>query len=611
MMEKKLCSGTLTQYVAIYTDTVNTGIPISIVRLFTFLQFCFLLFLAISLNAAQAFTVDGIEDGDIKNNVMVHLAALNIDESTINDAFWQRQVQDTVAKAVQPYGYYNSESDVTLIDNKVHINVTLNSPLIVANLTREIIGQGREDERFRQVFNRFPLAIGDVLHQPDYEDFKSAMFNYALTNGFFDFAWQASRLDLVREENAANILLIAQSGPQYFFGDLIIKGDARSAAIVERIKPFASGEKYSAAKLTEFNRRLNQTGYYQRVIARPVVKNAVDQRVPIEITLTHKPKDLFNVGIGASSDEGVRLPLQWQRPWVTDRGHSVNANLYISQREQSISTNYRIPMQNVNDDYASIGIGYKFLDDLENSDTKSDTLSISGRRFWRDEGSKWQKSVSLTFERENFTQGILPAQTTNLVMPGASLTYIDRGDSINIDNGLYFSSSIQAGSKSLLSDIDIVKATARSTWIYSIDKHRFKLRGEAGAISTNDFERVPSTMRFFVGGDQTVRGFALNSISPFVDQVTEQDTTRILTGGKYLAAASIEYTYPIFENWRAAVFFDAGTATNDFEEDISRSTGFGFHWITPVGPVRFYFAFGQSEVDDSSFRFHFALGPEL
>ncbi|RPJ66825.1 outer membrane protein assembly factor [Alteromonas sediminis] len=529
----------------------------------------------------------------------------------VNDAFWQRQIQDAINKAVQPYGYYNSESALYVVNNKLSVTVTLNSPLVVTNLTREIIGEGREDKGFRDVFNNFPLKVGDVLYQPKYEDFKSAMFSYALTHGFFDFAWQASRLDLVREEQAANILLIAQSGPQYYFGDVVIKGDARSVAIVERIKPFKKGDKYSAEKLTSFNRRLNQTGYYQRVIARPVVQKAIDRHVPIEITLTHKPKDLFNVGIGASSDEGLRIPLQWQRPWATRRGHSISADLYASQREQSISSNYRIPMQNVNDDYASIGIGYKFLDDTENSNTKSDTLSVSARRFWREEASNWQKSVSLTFERENFTQGLQPAQTTDLLMPGASLTYIDRGETININQGLYFSTSLQVGSEALLSDIDLLKATARTTWIHSLGKHRFKLRGEAGAISTNNFDRVPSTMRFFVGGDQTVRGFALNSISPFEEQTIDGNTTRTLSGGQYLAVASIEYTYPIYENWRVALFFDAGTATNNFDEGISRGTGFGFHWITPVGPVRFYFAFGKSNVDDSSFRFHFALGPEL
>ena len=97
------------------------------------------------------------------------------------------------------------------------------------------------------------------------------MFNYALSHGYFDFFWQATRLDLVREEKQANILLIAQSGPQYHFGDVKIVGDDKAKAIIKRLMPFKPGEPYSSSTLSDFNRSLNQSGYFSRVIARPVV----------------------------------------------------------------------------------------------------------------------------------------------------------------------------------------------------------------------------------------------------------------------------------------------------------------------------------------------------
>ena len=81
-------------------------------------------------------------------------------------------------------------------------------------------------------------------------------------------------------------------------------------------------------------------------------------------------------------------------------------------------------------------------------------------------------------------------------------------------------------------------------------------------------------------------------------------------GGRYLVTASVEYAYRVAENWRAAVFTDAGTATNDFDEGLAYGFGVGFHWLSPIGPVRVYGARGLSEYENS-WRLHFILGPEL
>ncbi|HCB15533.1 MAG TPA: outer membrane protein assembly factor, partial [Alteromonas sp.] len=97
-------------------------------------------------------------------------------------------------------------------------------------------------------------------------------------------------------------------------------------------------------------------------------------------------------------------------------------------------------------------------------------------------------------------------------------------------------------------------------------------------------------MRFFTGGDQSIRGFRYQEISP---QVLDEEGNSVLTGGRYLATASVEYAYPVADNWRAAVFADVGTATNDFSDGLSRGLGVGAHWLTLIGPVRFYIAQGK------------------
>ncbi|MBR9896472.1 MAG: outer membrane protein assembly factor [Gammaproteobacteria bacterium] len=560
-----------------------------------------------------SYNIQGVKDDKLRNNIRLHLNSLDVEKALLTDPYWQGEVSDTVATALQPYGYYNSETNVVIDDgDKVTVNVSLNAPLTINKVTREIIGAGREDKAFRERFNALKLKEGDVLNQTIYESFKSSMFNYALSNGYFDFHWQATRLDLVRGAKQANVLLIAQSGPQYQFGELKIVGEDKAKAIISRLKPFETGDAYSSAVLSDFNRRLNQSGYFNRVIARPVVSDAEGLRVPVEVSLQHRPTDAFNVSLGAATDTGPRVRLGWERPWVNDKGHSVSSDIFISEPEQSVTADYRIPMKNITRDYASIEAGYQFIE-YANTSFESETLSLSAHRYWQKNDSPWQHDGSITYLRETYDQGELNTNTTSLVLPGYSLTYRNKDSELNISNGSYIQMLAQYGKEGFGSDIDFAKAVVEATLIRTFnDVHRISLRGEAGAIKTNSFDEVPTSLRFYAGGDQSVRGFDYREISPTAD-VIDPETGELVTdsiGGKYLLTTSVEYAYRVADNWRVAAFVDAGTATNDTSTTLTYSVGPGVHWLSPIGPVRLYVARGFAP-DENTWQLHIMLGPEL
>lgn len=574
-----------------------------------------LISLSTMTNAQTPVTYEllGVEQDNIRKNIRVHLSNLDVEKKLLDNPYWRDEVSDTVATAVEPFGYYNSETNVTLSeDDKVTVTVSLNTPLTINKVTREIIGAGREDKAFRARFNSLKLKQGDVLNQTIYESFKSSMFNYALSNGYFDFFWQATRLDLVREEKQANVLLIAQSGPQYQFGELQFVDDDKSRAIIERLKPFKTGDAYSSAVLADFNRSLSQSGYFTRVIARPVVSEAKERLVPIEIALIHRPTDAFNVALGAATDTGPRIRLGWERPWVNSRGHSISSDIFVSEPEQSVTADYRIPMKNITQDYASIEAGYQFIE-YSNTSFESETLSLSAHRYWQDTNSPWQHDGSVTYLRETYDQGELTTNTTSLVLPGYSLSYRKKDNDLNIDNGLYVQMLAQVGREGWGSDIDFAKAVVEAMYIFTFnDAHRITLRGELGAIDASNFDEVPTSLRFYAGGDRSIRGFDFRDISPQANVVNPETGEISLDsiGGRYLATSSIEYAYQVADNWRIAAFVDVGTATNDIDSDFSVGVGPGIQWISPIGPVRAYIARGFSP-EGNDWNFHLMLGPEL
>lgn len=97
------------------------------------------------------------------------------------------------------------------------------------------------------------------------------------------------------------------------------------------------------------------------------------------------------------------------------------------------------------------------------------------------------------------------------------------------------------------SDIDFAVVQAQNVWIRTLaDKHRFVARGNLGWIETNNFSRVPPSLRFFAGGDRSIRGYKYKSISP-------RDSDGKLTGASKLATGALEYQYNVTGKWWGAV----------------------------------------------------------
>lgn len=154
------------------------------------------------------------------------------------------------------------------------------------------------------------------------------------------------------------------------------------------------------------------------------------------------------------------------------------------------------------------------------------------------------------------------------------------------------------------SDTRFVKVWGRTKWLRTYaSKHRLIFRAEQGALLWGNLSEIPASQRFFTGGDQTVRGFGYESISPL-------DSSGQLSGALNVSVGSLEYNYQVAPKWRIATFVDTGTATNDYTDQWKIGAGIGGRWLTPVGQLRFDLAFGVSE-EQVPYRLHFALGPEL
>ena len=134
-------------------------------------------------------------------------------------------------------------------------------------------------------------------------------------------------------------------------------------------------------------------------------------------------------------------------------------------------------------------------------------------------------------------------------------------------------------------------------------KTRVLARLDLGGTLTSKLRELPPSIRYFAGGDQSVRGYAYRSLGP-VDGVGD------VIGGRVLAVASVEMDQQVFHRFMVAGFFDVGNAMDSANWNTEQGLGGGIRWLSPVGLVRLDLAVALSE-SGNPLRLHITVGPDL
>ncbi|EPM5417071.1 autotransporter assembly complex protein TamA [Vibrio parahaemolyticus] len=559
-----------------------------------------LLVVSQSAYADVSLKLKGI-DGALEDNVKAYLSSIPEKDYSTSLRF-QARLDQSITESLNALGYYHAKISYSISEgnDELIVNIHKGLPVKIKVMDVVISGEAKEDEEFANLIAKSPLKVGRILNQGEYDSLKSGIRNLALQRGYFNGDFKLNKLEVIPELNEANVRLHYDSGIRYHFGPVEITGSQIWENRVESMRPFEIGEPYLVSDVGEYNQNLSNTDWFSSVFVEPDLSKLEDGReLPIKVSLAPAAKNQIETGIGYSTDTGVRGTLKWKKPWVSARGHSFNTALSLSKPEQTITAGYKIPLDDVLREYYQLQFGLKHLD---NRDTESLESNLAVERHWLTDGG-WHKTVYVRHLYENFSQG-LQDDGVQFVLPGATFSRTRvRGGSMPMW-GDKQSVTVEYGDPALLSETRVLRLLGRSSWIRGIgENHRGLFRLEGGANITEEFEKLSPSLRFFAGGDNNIRGYGYESISPV-------DESGALTGAKYILSSTLEYQYRVYGNWWAATFYDIGDAFNDTPEWKS-GAGVGIRWASPVGPVSFDFAWGLDEKPNNEFRIHFSLGPEL
>ncbi|MDA7746906.1 autotransporter assembly complex protein TamA [Psychromonas sp.] len=557
-----------------------------------------------SAYATVTFEIKGVQDNKTKDNILIFLKNLTLPENANNENYLA-DVEETAKESVIALGYYHTEFTTTVTGTEnsqiVTLDVTLGTRTQIIDVDLRLTGEALKDANFQQLMLTLPIKKGDFLDHGVYESAKGDFSRLAQRNGYFDAKYLKSVVDVSEQTNTAVVHLWFDSGIRYQFGDLIFVSEIPADKFVRSLINFKKGDPFENTVLNEFNQSLSETGFFKSITILPEISQKKGRFIPLHVIASMRPEDTFNVGVGYSTDEGVRGSLGWTRPWINQYGHSIQASAIASIPSQQVSMTYKIPIADPLFNYFSIQSGYKKLDQ---NDTNTTQYLVSFNRHWKLD-NEWLRTLYIRYDNESGIQGS-EEFAAELILPGISFSRKrSRGD-INIEWGDKQSIFFEFARQNLFSSSNVAKLYGQAKIIRTYNGHQFVGSSELGGIIADSIYDVPSSMRYFTGGDQTIRGYGYNEIAP-------TDSDDYLVGGYYLASASLEYRYPIVNNWKIAVFTDFGTATDDFSESLSIGSGTGVIWASPVGPVRLYLAFPLTETTGSSnnYTINFMIGPEL
>lgn len=511
-----------------------------------------------------------------------------------------------VEQAIRALGYYNpvitsvvTESDDGLAE--LVLTVEPGEPVRIRSRNVEIEGPGGDDPEFTDQVPRQP-AEGDILHHGRYTSLRQAIQNRASRLGYFDGEFITRRLEVDPSENLADITLHYRTGERYRLGSVtFLEGHDFDPDLLSRFVTFDPDIPFHADEVAKLNRDLSNSGYFSGVDIDASPNRAEDGVIPIDIGLTPRPPRSIGAGVGFSTDVGPRVRGNWREHYTNPMGHRRGADTELSELRQNVSTWYELPLDPPMTDSLRLGAGYQ-RENIE--DVESERLTL-GQQWRHQLDTDWMQVVSIRWEGERFRIGEDERGNSSLLLPGLSYSKLQANSPLDPSRGYRLQFDVTGAHRAIISDADILHMNVLARGLYTLaDNHRFLTRFNFGGVATNSFSDVPPSLRFFSGGDQSVRGYGYETLSP-------RDADGVAIGGRYQLVGGVEYQYEFVRNWRIAGFVDRGNAVDDVFDRLATGVGMGIRWVSPVGPLRLDIAKGLDEEFGGGWRIHFSMGPEL
>ncbi|MGP1678144.1 MAG: autotransporter assembly complex protein TamA [Burkholderiales bacterium] len=515
--------------------------------------------------------------------------------------FLVRRTPDQISELLATEGYYSPTIDSSLEQRQgawiARFAIVPGEPSRVAGVNLElrgaIAGEARA-ARLAAMRERWPLREGMVFRQALWEEAKRGVLQLLLSEQYPAAKIASSLATVDPQTRQVALEVVLDSGPAFSFGALEVSGLERyPRSIVDRLNTIAPGSAYSQAKLLEFQALLQDSRYFTGATVSADIDPARPQRVPVKVQVVEAQSRKLGFGAGASTNTGARGQVEYQDLNFLDRAWRLSSLLKLESKKQLLSGNIQLPRTAAG--YVDSLTALTERTDIQHDVTRKYSLGAKRARVVGD----IERAFSLQYETEREVVAGVPNESNQALVGSYAWTQRKVDNLLYPSDGFLLSAQVGVAAKALLSDQDFLRNYVKASYYRSVGKRGgLILRAELGATLARSSQGIPSDFLFRTGGDQSVRGYAYQSLG-----VKSGDA---IVGGRYLGVASVEYVHWLTEKWGAAVFYDTGTAADNLRDfKPVQGYGAGARWRSPVGLLNLDLAYGR---EVGKLRVHFSVG---
>ena len=390
-------------------------------------------------------------------------------------------------------------------------------------------------------------------------------------------------------------------GKKFYIGKLAIEGVFRTKAVfITRELRVREGDVYNPAKIRETVRRLNQSGLYESVTFRRLDPKSDDPIQNMQLAVIETSAKDVKFGVGYSTERGLKGLVEYADKNVFNFGGKGAARAEVSLDQKTfgiaqpkLTLQYQQP-HFFTQDTTLVAVLY---DDIQ-KDNASFNIERRGGRLAvrRNVTDTFAASLGYYFEQADPTNvkataqlSELDAQILNIAGVDMQLTWDRRDDVIQPRQGGLAQLYLRTANTALGAETNFFELNAQTNAYLPLWRN-FLL---AGALNgkliqpTQGAAGIPIYNRYFLGGENTVRGFSKDGVGP---AAADANGDQVYLGGDRLLRLNVELRFPIYSVLGGVIFFDAGAnwlhADGFSSENIREAVGLGLRVATPVGPLR-------------------------
>lgn len=545
----------------------------------------------------------------LKDLLQKHLDMLKWrDNPRMSPTEWQRLftlAPQNINDLIATEGYFAAKISPSLENqNGVYIAkfvVEAGTPVLVSDVSLKFTGDIATQpvdakpsaEKLRETWL---LKKGDPFRQEDWNQAKRKLLTEFLVERYPNASLNNSKAEVNLETQTVKLSIEIDSGTAIRFGNTTIVGLKRyKPRVVENLNPIKPGRIYNQSDLLTFQTRLQESGYFQSV---EVSADTLDSNssaeptiAPIKVTVIENRSIKMGIGAGFSTNTGPRLQLSVDDLNLFNLGWRLSSNLKLEKDAQVLASETHLPTTKAGyRDSLNGNASHTLVEGLDLTVTQ-----VGIKRAWGDR--KLEQYVNANLLNESSTIDGAGSDSTYAATLGYGIILRHTDNDLNPTRGYLLNVQFTGAPFTSTANGSFLQSHVKTQAYYPITSStQLIARAEIGLV--NGKNSAPELYLFRAGGDQSVRGYAYQSLG-----VKEGDA---IVGARYIATGSVEVVQWLTNQWGAAVFVDAGNAANSLQ-DLSPVYGYGLgaRWKSPLGPIGADIAYGEST---GKYRLHFNIG---